>query len=43
MELAAGHSDRGHTIAYLVGGVDRYYPSGHDALLTHIAKEGAGV
>jgi DNA processing protein len=36
----AGH---GHTIAYLAGGVDRYYPSGHDALLTHIAEKGAVV
>jgi len=67
MELAAGLSDRGHTIAsgaaygidgmahratlasrgrtiaYLAGGVDRFYPSGHDALLTRIVERGAVV
>lgn len=37
--LAAG----GSTIAYLAGGVDRFYPSGHDALLTRIAEQGAIV
>jgi DNA processing protein len=36
-------ASHGNTIAYLAGGVDRYYPSGHDALLTHIAEEGAVV
>jgi DNA processing protein len=36
-------ASHGNTIAYLAGGVDRYYPSGHDALLTHIAEKGAVV
>jgi DNA processing protein len=31
----------GNTIAYLAGGVDRFYPSGHDALLAHIVEKGA--
>jgi DNA processing protein len=35
--LASG----GTTVAYLAGGLDRFYPSGHDALLTRIAQEGA--
>jgi DNA processing protein len=29
------------TVAFLAGGVDRFYPSGHDALLTRIVEEGA--
>jgi DNA processing protein len=33
----------GQTVAYLAGGVDRYYPSGHEALLTRIAESGAVV
>lgn len=37
--LAAG----GRTVAYLAGGVDRFYPSGHDALLTRIVEAGAVV
>jgi DNA processing protein len=31
----------GTTIAVLAGGVDRFYPSGHEALLGRIAREGA--
>ena len=31
----------GHTVAYLAGGVDRFYPSGHDALLSRIVETGA--
>ncbi|PPF84527.1 DNA-protecting protein DprA, partial [Subtercola sp. Z020] len=31
----------GQTYAFLAGGVDRFYPSGHDALLTRIADVGA--
>lgn len=31
----------GDTIAFLAGGVDRFYPSGHDALLTRIVEHGA--
>ncbi|WP_434017268.1 DNA-processing protein DprA [Naasia aerilata] len=37
--LASG----GATVAFLAGGVDRFYPSGHDALLTRIAQAGAVV
>lgn len=37
--LAAG----GTTIAFLAGGVDRFYPSGHDALLARIAEVGVVV
>jgi DNA processing protein len=37
--LASGR----RTIAYLAGGVDRFYPSGHDALLTRIVEQGAVV
>ncbi|GAB3122645.1 DNA-processing protein DprA [Glaciibacter psychrotolerans] len=35
--LASG----GRTVAFLAGGVDRFYPSGHDALLGRIAEVGA--
>ncbi|POH67623.1 DNA-protecting protein DprA [Cryobacterium zongtaii] len=31
----------GTTVAFLAGGVDRFYPSGHDALLTRIVEAGA--
>src|SRR5690606_38145481 len=37
--LASG----GQTLAFLAGGVDRFYPSGHDALLTRIVEKGAVV
>jgi DNA processing protein len=37
--LASG----GTTIAFLAGGVDRFYPSGHDALLHRIVASGAVV
>ena len=37
--LASG----GTTVAFLAGGVDRFYPSGHDALLTRIVETGAVV
>jgi DNA processing protein len=37
--LASG----GATIAALAGGIDRLYPSGHEALLTRIAQQGALV
>ncbi|RFA22031.1 DNA-processing protein DprA [Subtercola boreus] len=30
----------GQTFAFLAGGVDRFYPSGHDALLSRIAEVG---
>ncbi len=31
----------GQTVAFLAGGVDRFYPAGHDALLTRIVESGA--
>jgi DNA processing protein len=34
-------ASNGTTIAFLAGGVDRFYPSGHDALLTRIVQAGA--
>jgi DNA processing protein len=37
--LASG----GTTVAFLAGGVDRFYPSGHDALLTRIVESGLVV
>lgn len=37
--LASG----GGTMAFLAGGVDRFYPSGHDALLTRMVAEGAVI
>ena len=37
--LASG----GATIAFLAGGVDRFYPSGHDALLHRIVASGAVI
>ena len=37
--LASG----GLTVAFLAGGADRFYPSGHDALLTRIVDQGAVV
>lgn len=37
--LASG----GRTVAFLAGGVDRFYPSGHEALLNRIAEVGAVV
>lgn len=37
--LASG----GNTTAVLAGGLDRYYPSGHDALLQRVAETGAIV
>jgi DNA processing protein len=43
MAHRAALASHGSTIAYLAEGVDRYYPSGHDALLTRIAEEGAVV
>ena len=40
MAHRAALASRGHTIAFLAGGVDRFYPSGHDALLTRIVENG---
>jgi DNA processing protein len=41
MAHRAALATHGSTIAFLAGGVDRFYPAGHDALLTRIAQEGA--
>jgi DNA processing protein len=41
MAHRAALASRGQTVAFLAGGVDRFYPSGHDALLTRIVSDGA--
>ncbi|TFC50871.1 hypothetical protein E3O47_07645 [Cryobacterium sp. TMT2-17-1] len=41
MAHRAALASSGLTVAFLAGGVDRYYPSGHDALLSRIATMGA--
>ncbi len=41
MAHRAALASRGITIAFLAGGVDRFYPSGHDALLGRIVETGA--
>ncbi|WP_349897322.1 DNA-processing protein DprA [Parafrigoribacterium soli] len=43
MAHRAALASSGTTIAFLAGGVDRFYPSGHEALLTRIVEEGAVV
>jgi DNA processing protein len=43
MAHRAALASSGHTIAVLAGGVDRFYPSGHEALLTRIVDEGAVI
>ena len=43
MAHRAALASSGLTVAFLAGGVDRFYPSGHDALLTRIASVGAVV
>ncbi len=40
MAHRAALASRGQTIAFLAGGVDRFYPSGHEALLTRIIDSG---
>ena len=40
MAHRAALASHGLTIAFLAGGVDRFYPSGHDALLTRIVESG---
>jgi DNA processing protein len=40
MAHRAALASDGHTVAYLAGGVDRFYPTGHDALLARIATDG---
>jgi DNA processing protein len=41
MAHRAALASQGTTIAFLAGGVDRFYPSGHDALLERITHTGA--
>lgn len=41
MAHRAALASRGRTVAFLAGGVDRFYPAGHDALLTRIVESGA--
>jgi DNA processing protein len=41
MAHRAALASTGRTVAYLAGGVDRFYPSGHDALLARIVEAGA--
>lgn len=41
MAHRAALASKGTTVAFLAGGVDRFYPSGHDALLTRIVEKGA--
>ncbi|MBK4346162.1 DNA-protecting protein DprA [Lacisediminihabitans sp. G11-30] len=43
MAHRAALASSGQTIAFLAGGVDRFYPSGHDALLTRIVEKGAVI
>ncbi|MCC6270808.1 MAG: DNA-protecting protein DprA [Microbacteriaceae bacterium] len=43
MAHRAALASSGRTIAVLAGGVDRFYPSGHEALLTRIVEEGAVI
>lgn len=43
MAHRAALASSGQTIAVLAGGVDRFYPSGHEALLTRIVERGAVV
>lgn len=43
MAHRAALASHGQTIAFLAGGVDRFYPSGHDALLTRIVESGAVI
>lgn len=43
MAHRAALASHGTTIAYLAGGVDRFYPAGHDALLSTIVDRGVVV
>jgi len=39
----AALASRGTTIAFLAGGLDRFYPAGHEALLARVIETGAAV
>ena len=41
MAHRAAIASRGTTVAFLAGGLDRFYPAGHDALLARIVETGA--
>lgn len=43
MAHRAALASDGQTVAFLAGGVDRFYPSGHDALLNRIVESGAVI
>jgi DNA processing protein len=43
MAHRAALASHGRTVAYLAGGVERFYPAGHDALLARIVECGAVV
>lgn len=43
MAHRAALASHGATIAFLAGGVDRFYPTGHDALLSRIVEQGAVI
>jgi DNA processing protein len=43
MAHRAALASHGMTVAFLAGGVDRFYPSGHDTLLTRIVESGAVI
>ncbi|TFD78737.1 DNA-protecting protein DprA [Cryobacterium sp. Sr8] len=43
MAHRAALASEGITLAFLAGGVDRHYPTGHDALISRIAEVGAVV
>ncbi len=43
MAHRAALASKGQTVAVLAGGVDRFYPSGHETLLTRIVEEGAVI
>jgi DNA processing protein len=43
MAHRAALASDGPTVAFLAGGVDRFYPLGHESLLTRIAETGAVV
>jgi len=43
MAHRAALASNGHTVAFLAGGVDRFYPSGHESLLGRIAETGAVI
>jgi DNA processing protein len=43
MAHRAALASSGQTVAILAGGVDRFYPSGHDALLARIVESGAVI